>query len=139
MNIVSRRMKKLIKKIYWYKFIRYSIWGGIAAIIDLIFLYVFTDIFNLYYLYSAILAFIISVSFAYFFQKYITFKNYSKKHILQWWLFLSFQLLWQWLYMLLLWVWVDIMIVHYMLVAIIAKWIVFVWNYIANHYFNFKK
>ncbi|NCC71469.1 hypothetical protein EOM09_07890 [bacterium] len=37
----------------------------------------------MHYLLSAILAFIISFSFAYQFQKYITFRNNSKKHLLQ--------------------------------------------------------
>ncbi|MEI6774014.1 MAG: GtrA family protein [bacterium] len=69
--------------LYSYKFIRYSLGGGIAALLDLLLLYVFTDVIGIYYLHSAILAFLVSVSFAYFFQKYITFRNYSKKHLLQ--------------------------------------------------------
>lgn len=132
-------MKRLIKKLYNYKFIRYSLGGGLAALLDLWLLFIFTDVFNIYYLYSAILAFLVSVSFAYLFQKYITFRNYSQKHLLQWSLFLGFQLIWQSIYMSLLWVWVDILHIHYMFVAIIAKGIVFLRNYISNYYFNFKK
>ncbi|MFZ2150420.1 MAG: GtrA family protein [Candidatus Absconditicoccaceae bacterium] len=131
-------MKRLIKKLYNYKFIRYSLGGGLAALLDLGLLYIFTDIFGIYYLYSAILAFIVSVSFAYFFQKYITFRNYSQKHLLQGSLFLGFQLVGQSLYMLFLRIGVDIMYIHYMFVAILAKGVVFLRNYIANYYFNFK-
>ncbi len=132
-------MRRLIDRAYSYTFIRYSLGWGLAALLDLFLLYFFTDKLGIYYLYSAILAFIISVSFAYFFQKYITFRDYSNKHLVQWSLFLAFQLVGQAVYMSLLRVGVDILYIHYMLVAILAKWIVFLWNYIANHYFNFKK
>lgn len=129
----------LVKRLFGYKIIRYSIWGGLAALIDLLFLWIFTDVLWLHYLFSAIWAFVISFTFGYIFQKYVTFRNYSKKHVLQWWLFLLFQLIGQGMYMLMLWIGVDHLHVYYMLVAVIAKWIVFLRNYISNHYFNFKK
>lgn len=130
---------KIINYLFQYRFIRYSLGWGLAALLDLCLLYVFTDVFGIHYLYSAILAFVCSVTFAYFFQKYITFKNYSHKHLLQGSLFLVFQLVGQWLYMLLLWLGVDTFHIYYLLVAIVAKIIVFLWNYITNHYFNFKQ
>ena len=132
-------MRKLIYKIYSYKFIRYSLGWWIAALLDLLLLYIGTDKLGLYYLYSAIFAFVISVTFAYFFQKYITFRNYSKKHLLQGSLFLWFQIIGQIIYMSMLRIGVDTLHIYYMLVAIIAKWIVFLRNYISNHYFNFKQ
>lgn len=131
-------MRSLIHRVYSYTFIRYSLWGWLAALLDLCLLYVFTDFLGIYYLYSAILAFVCSVTFAYIFQKYITFKNYSRKHLLQWSLFLVFQLIGQWLYMVLLWLWVDIFHIYYLLIAFWAKIIVFLWNYITNRSFNFK-
>ena len=132
-------MKRIIHTLYAYKFIRYSLGWGLAALLDLFLLYMFTDIVGLYYLYSAVLAFIISVTLAYFFQKYITFRNYSKKHLSQWSIFFVFQLIGQTVYMSMLRIGVDILHTHYMLVAIIAKWIVFLRNYISNYYFNFKQ
>lgn len=133
------KMKWLIKKIIKYKIVRYSIWWGLAAIIDLLCLRTFTDILWLYYLISAIGAFIISLSFGYIFQKYITFQNLSDKHLLHGWLFLIFQWVGQWLYMGLLWLWVHKLWLYYMYVAFVAKGIVFIRNYISNNYFNFKK
>jgi len=130
---------KIIKTLFAYKIIRYSLGWWLAALIDLFFLRLFTDVFGLYYLYSALWAFIISFAFWYVFQKYITFRNYSKNHVLQWWLFLLFQLIGQGMYMLMLWIGVDHMHIYYMYVAILAKWIVFIRNYVSNHYFNFKK
>jgi len=130
---------ELIKKLFRYKFIRYSLGWGLAAVLDIALLWLFTDIFHIYYLYSAILSFFFAFSFWYRFQKYITFRNHSKKHILQWWLFLWFQLIGQGLYMSLLRLGVDQLGIYYMFVAIIAKGIAFVRNYMSNYYFNFKK
>lgn len=131
-------MKKLIKKILWYKFIRYSIGWWLAALLDLFLLWFFTDIIWIYYLLSAIISFLISVTFGYIFQKYITFRDDSKQHLKQWGLFLAFQLIWQGIYMWILRLWVDILWFYYMFVAIVWKWIAFIRNYLSNHYFNFK-
>ena len=128
----------ILNYVFQYKFVRYSLGWWLAAVLDILLLRVFTDVFHIYYLYSAILSFVFAFSFGYIFQKYITFKNYSKKHILQWWLFLLFQLIGQAMYMLLLWIGVDHIGIYYIYVAIFAKSIAFVWNYVINNYFNFK-
>lgn len=132
-------MIRFIKNLYQYEFIRYSIGWWLAALLDLFVLRICTDILWIYYLLSAIIAFIISFTFWYIFQKYITFRDKTKKHIKQWWLFLAFQLVWQWIYMWILRLWVDILWFYYLLVAIMWKWIAFIRNYLSNHYFNFKK
>ena len=132
-------MIKFIKTIYSYEFIRYSIGWWLAAILDLFVLWVCTDVLWIYYLVSAIISFVISVFFAYIFQKYITFKNNSKEYLKQGFLFIIFQLVWQWIYMMLLRLWVDLLWYHYMFVAVISKLIVFIRNYLSNRYFNFKK
>ena len=129
----------IIQRTFQYKIIRYALGGWLAALLDIALLWIFTDIFHVYYLYSAILSFCFAFSFGYLFQKYITFRNYSKKHILQWGLFLFFQLIGQGIYIMLLWIGVDYLWIYYMYVAVIAKWIAFVRNYISNNYFNFKK
>jgi len=132
-------IKDFIKKFYSYEFVRYSIGGWLAALLDLFLLWLCTDIFWIYYLISAVIAFILSVSFAFFFQKYITFRDKSKNHFKQWYLFIVFQLVWQWIYMLVLRVWVDILWYYYMFAAIVGKLIAFIRNYLLNRYFNFKK
>ena len=142
MIFIARRwilMKDFIRRFLEMEFIRYSIGGWIAAVIDLLILWLCTDIFWFYYLLSAIVSFIISFIFWYLFQKYITFRDSSNKHLKQGGLFLAFQLIWQAIYMWILWIWVDKLWLHYMLVAIIWKWIAFIRNYLSNHFFNFKK
>ena len=132
-------MKKMIKKLFSYEFIRYSIGWWLAALLDLFILRLCTDYFWIYYLLSAIISFIISVTFAFFFQKYITFRDKSKRHLKQWSLFIMFQLIGQLIYIILLRMWVDVLWYYYMFVAVVSKLIVFIWNYITNRYFNFKK
>lgn len=132
-------IKNIFRKFYSYEFIRYSIGGWLAALLDLFILWLCTDVFWIYYLVSAIIAFIVSVSFAFLFQKYITFKDKSKEHLKQWSLFIAFQLVWQLIYMTILWIWVDILGYYYMFVAVVWKLVAFIRNYLSNRYFNFKK
>jgi putative flippase GtrA len=132
-------MKIIIKKIYSYEIVRYSIGWLLAALLDLIILWICTDYIWIYYLFSAIISFFISVSFAFFFQKYITFKDKSKKYLRQRILFIVFQLIWQFIYMIILRLWVDLLWYYYMFVAIVWKLIIFIRNYTSNRHFNFKK
>lgn len=131
-------MKKTIKKLFKLKIIKYIFWWWIAAIIDLLALYLFVEIFHLYYILWAILAFCISFLFWFYYQKYVTFTNYDKKHLKQWLMFLVFQLLWLGINISLLYILAWKFWFYYMYIAILNKFIVFVWNYVMNNYFNFK-
>jgi len=131
-------MKKSIKKLLKTKIAKYIFWWWIAAIIDLLALYIFVDIFNVSYILWAIFAFIISFMFWFLFQKYITFSNKDKKHLSQWLLFFLFQLVWLWVNILLLYIFVDKFWFYYIYVAIFNKFIIFIWNFFANNYLNFK-
>ena len=132
-------MKIIIKKFYSYEIVRYSIGWLLAALLDLIILWICTEYIWIYYLFSAIISFFISVSFAFFFQKYITFKDKSKKYLRQRILFIVFQLIWQFIYMIILRLWVDLLWYYYMFAAIMWKLIIFIRNYTSNRHFNFKK
>ncbi len=57
------------------KMIRYVISGGFATVLDLALLYIFADIIGIWYLLSAIIAFIIAFFASFFLQKYWTFRN----------------------------------------------------------------
>lgn len=128
----------MYKKIFSFKFIKYVIWWASAAFIDLFFLWFFTDKLGFYYLYSAILSFFIAFSLWFLYQKYITFKNNSKKHFKQLLIFLFFQISWYIFYMFFLWFLVDKFWFYYIFVAFFWKWIIFMWNYIMNYFYNFK-
>jgi len=132
-NIKNIRDWILVKK-----FIRYTIGWWSAALLDLFFLWFFTDILHIYYIYSAILSFAIVFYFGFIFQKYITFQNKEKNIAKQWIYFLIFQLIWVWINILLLRIWVSVFKFYYLYVAVFNKWVIFIWNFLMNYIFTFR-
>ncbi|MDD5294457.1 MAG: GtrA family protein, partial [Patescibacteria group bacterium] len=61
--------------------IKYIISGGTAALVDLIFLYVFTDVFKIWYLISASLSFLIAYFVSFSMQKFWTFRDNGRETI----------------------------------------------------------
>ncbi|MES3031011.1 MAG: GtrA family protein [Patescibacteria group bacterium] len=59
------------------RIIRYLIAGGTSTFTDLALLYIFTEFFHIWYLTSAILAFILAFFVSFFLQKYWTFQDAS--------------------------------------------------------------
>jgi putative flippase GtrA len=131
-------MKTIIKKIFKLKIFKYIIGWWLAALIDLWVLYLLVEAFHFHYMIWAIWAFVVSFSFGFLFQKYITFWNFEKKHISQWLLFFLFQMIWLGINLLLLFILVETFHFHYFHVAILNKFIVFIWNFVMNNTFNFK-
>lgn len=121
------------------RFLKYFVWWGLAALSDyLIYLY-FTQILNIYYITAAVISFCITLIFGFLFQKYITFESKSGAHFKQWTLFVIFQLVWLWIHVWLLHLLVDKFHISEVLAPIFTKWVVFIWNFLMNHYFNFKE
>lgn len=58
---------------------RFLLSGGIALSTDLAFLYLFTDVFGLWYLASAIAAFILAFGVSFMLQKFWTFGDHSQE------------------------------------------------------------
>ncbi|MBA3047018.1 glycosyltransferase [Patescibacteria group bacterium] len=63
--------------------IKYVISGGTAAFVDLALLYALTDIFGVYYLLSASMAFLVAFFISFYLQKFWTFRDNSNKQIYQ--------------------------------------------------------
>ncbi len=73
-----------LKQIYKNKiYIKYVISGGTAAGVDLLILYILTDIFNIWYLLSAGLAFIVAFFVSFYMQKFWTFRDNNRERIYQ--------------------------------------------------------
>jgi len=66
-------IKSLIKK--HFTIIKFLISGGTATVVDLIALYYFTDIMKLWYMMSAMLAFVIAFGVSFTLQKFWTFNG----------------------------------------------------------------
>lgn len=69
----------IISQIYKKKvYIKYAIAGGTAAMTDFILLFILTDIFHIWYITSATLAFIAAFFVSFFLQKFWTFRDNSR-------------------------------------------------------------
>lgn len=60
----------------YLKIIRYLIAGGTAACVNLAILYIFTHYFNLWYLLSSVIAFLLAFCVSFGLQKFWTFKDH---------------------------------------------------------------
>jgi putative flippase GtrA len=67
----------MIKKLSNIKVVRYIISGGTAATVDLVILYLLTSIVGIWYLFSAIIAFLIALGVSFSLQKFWTFADHS--------------------------------------------------------------
>ena len=126
--------KNIIKKL-----ILYVAWWWTAALVDLFFLYIFTEKIWFHYLISSICSFCIAFVYGFSFQKYITFKHKEGNFKKQVWLFFLFQIIWLGINALLLRIFVDHLRVYYLYAATVNKWIIFVRNFLMNYFFNFKQ
>lgn len=131
-------IKQYFYELWRLRIVRYGIGWWIAAMIDLLFLYFFTDVIGIRYIFSQVLAFIISFSFWFWFQKHITFEKKDGDAYRQGKLFFFFQVCWILINLIILWIVVELFWAHYLIGSVIAKWVVFVWNYLMNAKFNFK-
>lgn len=61
--------------------VKYMFSGGTAALVNLLFLYILTDIFGIWYLTSSVVAFIFGLLASFFLQKYWTFRESGLDHI----------------------------------------------------------
>lgn len=62
--------------------IRFLISGGSAAVVDLSVLFLLVEIFNVWYVVSVVIAFLVALLVSFTLQKYWTFKNMDTKKIL---------------------------------------------------------
>lgn len=58
-----------------FKIAKYIISGGTAAVVDLAALYIFVEWFHMWYVLSAVLAFLVAFCFSFTLQKFWTFKD----------------------------------------------------------------
>jgi len=120
------------------EFIRYVIVGGSCAVADLAFLYILVEFFHIWYLFSATLSFITVSSFGYFGQKYFTFKNNSKNYKKQMPVFFVVAGTGLLINSLCMFTFVSILGIWYILSNVITKFIVLIWNFLANKYLTFR-
>ena len=81
-TLLARRAPWLLRLIVRYKIIiKYLFSGGAAVAVNLSALYVFTDLFGIWYVASSVIAFCISLSVGFFLQKFWTFHDNDMRSI----------------------------------------------------------
>ena len=129
--------RKVIDKVFIEKFVKYVVIWVMGAAINVFWLWFFTEVVHIYYLFSAILAFLIALLIGFYFQKYIAFKNKNNKHRKQLFLFSFFQWIGLLVDLFLLRLLVDKGWFYYIYVSLFNKWVIFIWNFLMNYFFTF--
>ncbi len=132
-------MKKLLYKLFIEKtndikiqLFRYLFVGGFAAVVNIGALYIFTEVFNLYYLISNVLGFILGLITNYLLSKWLVFAKESQVNkALEFFIYaligvvgLGFDTLFMWLF--------TSAGLYYMISKIISTVLVFIWNFFAR-------
>lgn len=116
--------------------LRFLIVGGTAFVIDYVTLYIFTEFFNINFLISTALAFIISVIFNYIASIFWVFNvdvNKNSKQTFVIFIFLSIVGLL--ITEVIMWFGVNVININYLLVKIFATGIVMIFNFITRKLF----
>lgn len=117
----------------------YLLIGGSSALADLILLFVFVDFLHIFYLIAQILSFTVVSTAAFYLHKNYTFQHKGKQNKLRYLIFLIIAgsgLLWSLFF---LFIFVSIFKLHYLVAAVIVKFIVLIWNFIMNKFVTFRK
>ena len=122
--------------------INYLIFGGLTTLVSIGTYAIFTIVFNIDYLISNVLSWIIAVLFAFVTNKLFVFESKSKdkasvsKEIIN---FFFFRIVSLGIEMIIMYVFVDLLLINDLITKIIAQVIVILSNYIFSKVFVFKK
>lgn len=123
-------MKKLFKQI-----IKFGIVGGLAFVIDYSLLYILTEFCGIYYFYSSIISFIVSLIFNYIASMKWVFNVNKKQTLKDIIIFITLSVIGLGINQLVMYIMVETMKVYYMISKIVATVIVMIWNFITRKIF----
>lgn len=135
-------MKKITKIYNKYKeIINYLIAGVLTTVVSILSYELFKNIFNIHYIISNVLSWIIAVTFAYIVNSKYVFESNKKdkQKIKEFVSFVSCRILSLLIETLSMYLMVDIIKTNSDIAKIIAQFIVLVLNYLFSKFFTFKK
>ena len=131
-------MKELFVK--YKEIILYLIFGVLTTLINIVIFFLFSDIFKINYLFSNVVAWIISVTFAFITNKLYVFEVKNNENTIKEAVsFVTFRLVSLAIDMLLMFIMIDIMKVNKMISKVIVNALVVIINYVTSKLFTFKK
>lgn len=120
------------------RFFKYLKIGVSTFFLDLLLLYVFTDLFVINYLISTGVAFIIAISINYYFSRKFVFTKTLRKVDHGYYTFLLISGTGLFFVLILMAFFVEILSFDYLLSRVLVAGFVGMWNYLMNLYVNFK-
>jgi dolichol-phosphate mannosyltransferase len=136
--MMTSRMKLIKNLLKKYQFLRFFMIWWMAALTDIILLFIFTEFFGIYYILSAVLSFSIVTTIAFYSHKKLTFGCERKDVVRQLFIFFTVNIWWLILYLSILYGWTEILWFYYIFVSIVDKFIVLGWNYGLNKFITFR-
>ena len=132
--------KDLLSKTSVLEFVKFGIVGAIGTIVNLGILYLFTDIFSIYYIISEIIAFIASSLNNFVLDKIWTFgENFQDQVVKKYSKFIIICLMSLILNIIILFILVEYFEIWYILAEFFSILCAFLVNYTANKIWNFNK
>ena len=118
---------------------RYTFVGGVAFIFDFGTLYILTEFFNIYYLVSAALAFLLGLTINYFLSVIWVFKERSiKSKYVEFVVFAFIGIIGLALNEFIMWFFTEIVNLHYLYSKLISTIIVYLWNFFIRKFILFS-
>lgn len=133
MNYADRYLQKEDVKL----FIGYVVFAGLATLVDLGLLYFLTEFFHVWYFYSAAFAYFSGMVTNYSLNKYLNFRNKSKRIVSQFGLFATVALVGFGFNQLILYSLVEFAKLWYMFAKFISIFIVMFWSFYGHKKLTF--
>lgn len=132
-----KQMKDLIQKNK--EVIMYLIFGVLTTVVNIVVYYIFNDVLQVHYMISNVIAWILSVLFAYITNRKYVFESNSDSIITEFTKFVGSRVSTGILDMVMMWLFVDLLQGGSMLSKIISNAFVIISNYVLSRLFVFKK
>ncbi len=118
---------------------RYTFVGGIAFVFDFGLLYILTEYFNVYYLISVAIAFMLGLSINYYLSiKWVFDKRSIKSKYVEFITFTFIGIIGLVLSEIIIWSFTEFVNVYYLYSKLIATFFVYLWNFFIRKYMLFK-
>ncbi len=123
----------------WIQLFRYTFVGGIAFIFDFSCLFVLTEYFNVYYLISAAIAFLIGITINYCLSIAWVFEKHAiKSRLLEGIIFACVGIIGLVLNELFIWFFAEKIRLHYLQAKLISTVFVYLWNFFIRKFTLFR-
>lgn len=119
--------------------IMYLIFGVLTTVVNIVVYYIFNDVLQVHYMISNVIAWILSVLFAYITNRKYVFESNSDSIITEFTKFVGSRVSTGILDMVMMWLFVDLLQGGSMLSKIISNAFVIISNYVLSRLFVFKK